>query len=62
MRRAGTSDHCWVLNLRMSPVDELRALLEIKTWFPETQVVILSQYDDAGLRGKAVRAGGVLTS
>jgi CheY-like chemotaxis protein len=48
----------WVLmDLRMSPVDGFRALLEIKAGLPETHVIIVSQYDDAGLRVKALRAG-----
>ncbi len=41
----------------MSPVDGLRALLEIKAQLPQTKVIIVSQYDDAGLRAKALRAG-----
>lgn len=48
----------WVLmDLRMSPVDGLRATAEIKARLPQTQVIIISQYDDAGLRAKALRAG-----
>ncbi len=48
----------WVLmDLRMRPVDGLRATSEIKSHFPQTQVIIVSQYDDAGLRAKAARAG-----
>lgn len=46
-----------LLDLRMSPVDGLRALVEIRARLPETRVVIVSQYDDAGLRAKALRAG-----
>ncbi len=48
----------WVLmDLRMRPVDGLRATSEIKARFPETRVIIVSQYDDPGLRAKAVRVG-----
>ena len=53
-------DRCpdWaLLDLRMSPVDGLRALVEIRARVPETRVVIVSQYDDAGLRTRALRAG-----
>ncbi len=48
----------WVLmDLRMSPVDGLRATREIKARFPETGVIIVSQYDDAELHARALRAG-----
>ncbi len=48
----------WVLmDLRMRPVDGLRATSKIKARFPETRVVIVSQYDDAELRAKAEQAG-----
>ncbi len=48
----------WVLmDLRMRPVDGLHATAEIKARFPETRVVIVSQYDEAELRAKAARAG-----
>jgi CheY-like chemotaxis protein len=48
----------WVLmDLRMRPVDGLRATAEIKALVPETRVIIVSQYDDASLRAKAARAG-----
>ena len=48
---------CVLLDLRMGPVDGLRALSEIKAQLPGTRVVIVSQYDDPGLRAKALRAG-----
>ncbi len=48
----------WVLmDLRMRPVDGLHATAEIKARLPETRVIIVSQYDEAELRAKAVRAG-----
>lgn len=48
----------WVLmDLRMKPLDGLRATAEIKAHFPETQVVIVSQYDDPGLRAQAAQTG-----
>ncbi len=48
----------WVLmDLRMRPVDGLHATAEIKARFPETRVIIVSQYDDPDLRAKAVRVG-----
>jgi len=48
----------WVLmDFRMKSMDGLRATAEIKARFPETRVVIVSQYDDAELRAEAVRVG-----
>lgn len=48
----------WVLmDFRMKPMDGLRATAIIKARFPETHVAIVSQYDDAGLRAEAARAG-----
>jgi two-component system, NarL family, nitrate/nitrite response regulator NarL len=48
----------WVLmDFRMRPIDGLRATAEIKARFPETLVVIVSQYDDAELRVEAARVG-----
>jgi CheY-like chemotaxis protein len=48
----------WVLmDFRMKPVDGLRATAEIKARFPETHVVIVSQYDDAELHAEATRVG-----
>jgi len=48
----------WVLmDLRMEPIDGLRATAAIKARFPETRIVIVTQYDDLGLRAKALRAG-----
>jgi CheY-like chemotaxis protein len=48
----------WVLmDLRMKPMDGLRATAEIKARFPETRVVIVSQYDEAELRVEAARVG-----
>ena len=45
----------WVLmDMRMKPVDGLRATAaQIKARFPETRIVIVSQYDDAELRAEA---------
>ena len=48
----------WVLmDVRMKPIDGLRATAAIKTRFPETRIVIVSQYDDAELRTEAARVG-----
>lgn len=48
----------WVLmDFRMKPLDGLRATAEIKARFPETRIVIVSQYDDAELRAEAARLG-----
>ena len=48
----------WVLmDFRMKPMDGLRATAEIKARFPETRVVIVSQYDDVELRAEATRVG-----
>jgi len=48
----------WVLmDLRMKQMDGLRATAEIKARFPQTRVVIVSQYDDAELRAEATRVG-----
>lgn len=48
----------WVLmDLRMKPIDGLRATAAIKTRWPETRVVIVTQCDDAELRAEALRAG-----
>jgi CheY-like chemotaxis protein len=48
----------WVLmDLRMKPLDGLRATAEIKARFPQTRIAIVSQYDDSELRAEAARAG-----
>jgi CheY-like chemotaxis protein len=48
----------WVLmDVRMKPIDGLRATAAIKARFPETRIAIVSQYDDAELRAEAARAG-----
>ena len=48
----------WVLmDVRMKPIDGLRAATVIKARFPETRIAIVSQYDDAELRAEAARAG-----
>jgi len=48
----------WVLmDLRMKPIDGLRATTAIKARFPEIRVVIVTQHDDAELRAEALRAG-----
>ena len=48
----------WVLmDLRMKPMDGLRATAQIKALSPEARVVIVSQYDDAGMREEAARVG-----
>ena len=48
----------WVLmDLRMKPIDGLRATAAIEARFPETGVVIVTQHDDADLRAEALRVG-----
>jgi CheY-like chemotaxis protein len=48
----------WVLmDLRMKPMDGLRATTEIKARFPATHIAIVSQYDDAELRVESARVG-----
>jgi CheY-like chemotaxis protein len=48
----------WVLmDVRMKPIDGLRATAAIKARFPETRIAIVTQYDDAELRAEATRAG-----
>jgi CheY-like chemotaxis protein len=48
----------WVLmDLRMKPMDGLRATVEITTRFPGTHAAIVSQYDEAELRVEEARVG-----
>ena len=48
----------WVLmDVRMKPIDGLRATAAIKARFPETRIAIVTQHDDAELRAEAMRAG-----
>jgi len=48
----------WVLmDLRMKPVDGLRATAQIKSRFPEACIAIVSQYDEEELRIEAARVG-----
>ena len=48
----------WVLmDLRMKPIDGLRATADIKARFPETHIAIVSQYEDVSLRDAARQAG-----
>jgi CheY-like chemotaxis protein len=48
----------WVLmDFRMKPGDGLEATAEIRAHYPETRVVMVSQYDDAVVREAALRAG-----
>jgi CheY-like chemotaxis protein len=48
----------WVLmDLRMKPVDGLRATTLIRARFPLARIVMVSQYDDDELRAEAARAG-----
>jgi two-component system, NarL family, response regulator DegU len=48
----------WVLmDVRMQPLDGLRATALLKAEFPDARIVIVSQHDDAELRAEAARAG-----
>jgi CheY-like chemotaxis protein len=48
----------WVLmDVRMKPIDGLRATASIKARFPATRVAIVTQYDEPELRAEAMRAG-----
>ena len=48
----------WVLmDIEMPKLDGIAATLEIKTAFPQAQIVIVTQYDDAKLRQSAQSAG-----
>src|SRR5690349_17204818 len=50
----------WVLmDLRMKPMDGLRATAEIHARFPGTHIAIVTQYDDDQLRAEAAQAGAV---
>ncbi len=46
-----------LMDLRMKPLDGLQATARIKAQFPEAHIVIVSQYDEAGLRAEAARVG-----
>ncbi len=46
-----------LMDLRMKPVDGLRATAQIKARFPEARIIIVSQYDEAELRRAAREAG-----
>ncbi len=48
----------WVLmDLRMKPMDGLRATAKIRAHFPQTRIAIVTQYDEAELRAEAIQAG-----
>ena len=48
----------WVLmDVRMKPIDGLRATAVIKAHWPATRIVMVTQYDDAELRAAAGQAG-----
>lgn len=48
----------WVLmDVRMKPIDGLRATAAIKARFPETRIAIVTQHDAAELRAEAIRVG-----
>jgi len=48
----------WVLmDVRMKPIDGLRATAAIIARFPETRIAIVTQHDDDELRAEALRAG-----
>ena len=42
-----------LMDVRMKPIDGLRATASIKARFPETRIAIVSQYDAAELRAEA---------
>lgn len=45
------------MDLRMKPIDGLRATASIKAHFPQTRIAIVSQYADPELRAEAARVG-----
>lgn len=48
----------WVLmDIRMKPMDGLRATRAIKAQFPAARIVIVSNYDESELRAEAAQAG-----
>jgi CheY-like chemotaxis protein len=48
----------WVLmDIKMNPVNGITATGQIKELFPDAKIVIVTNYDDAQLRGAAYRAG-----
>lgn len=48
----------WVLmDVRMAGLDGIRATRELKAFFPETNVLIMTSFDDPGVR-EAARAAG----
>ncbi len=54
---AAQQPDCVLMDLRMKPVDGLRATAQIKARFPEARIVIVSQYDEPELRQAAQEAG-----
>ncbi len=46
-----------LMDLRMRPVDGLRATAQIKACFPDARIAIVSQFDEPELRSEAARAG-----
>jgi CheY-like chemotaxis protein len=48
----------WVLmDIEMKNVDGITATRQIKTAFPHARIVMVTEYDDSGLRDESVRAG-----
>jgi CheY-like chemotaxis protein len=46
-----------LMDLKMAGMDGLAATRQIRQFFPEARIVIVSQWDDAALREEARRAG-----
>ncbi len=46
-----------LMDLRMKPLDGLRATAQIRARFPDARIAIVSQYDELELRIEAARVG-----
>jgi DNA-binding NarL/FixJ family response regulator len=45
------------MDIAMKPLDGLQASARIKGCFPDAQIIILTQYNDAGLHAAATKSG-----
>ena len=48
---------CVLMDISMTPIDGMTATRRIRQMFPDARIVIVTQYDDARLRGAAEQAG-----